>query len=144
MGSGVVGVGGRARMGYLRTLSLSISLSPSLSLSRSRSRFRSRSLSRLRFIPPRTRCSPAASSFLFHLLALLLIFLHHHPPLSPISYFVLSPFSHHGRVASSHRTSWRHPRPPVLRSQSRALRRRHANEDYPATRQVCEPQWKTL
>jgi len=66
-----------------------------------------------------------------------------HPP-SPTPSFLryLISFSHPSlttSVASPHRTDWRRPRPSVLRSQSRTLRRRHANEGYPATGQVCEP-----
>lgn len=60
---------------------------------------RSRSLSRLRLssprpLLPRTRCSPAVSSSLFHLPTLLLILLHHPPPSSDIlfrSLTLLSP-----------------------------------------------------
>lgn len=63
-------------------VSVSVSLPPSFSFSPSF------------HLPPCTRCSPAASSFLFHLPALLLILLHHPPPSSDIlfrSLTLLSP-----------------------------------------------------
>lgn len=85
MGSGVVGAGGRARMGYLRTISLFLSFSFSFSPPSHP-------------LLPRTRCSPAASSSLFHLPTLLLILLHHSPPSSDIlfrSLTLLSPRASH-------------------------------------------------
>lgn len=74
-----------------------------------------------------------------------------HPlPRSPSFLRYLISFSHPPLVTSEppHPTEpaegARLPSSLIPRSQSRALRHRHANEGHPATGQVCEPQWKTL
>lgn len=75
-------------MGYLRTISLFLSYSFSFSPP----------FSSPRPLLPRTRCSPAASSSLFHLPTLLLILLHHPPPSTDIlfrSLTLLSPRASH-------------------------------------------------
>lgn len=77
--------------------------------------------------PPSSTCRPCCSSSSTV------------PLLPPISYFVLSPSSRHGRAVSPYRVERRCPAARVLPSpcsRSRALRRRHANEGHPATEQA--------
>jgi len=112
--------------------------------------FRSRSLSHFRLIPS---FSPPSYSMLSCSLILPLPpadSAAHPPLLSPSFLRYLISFSHPPLATGEppHPTEStegaRLPSSLIPRFQSRALRHRHANEGHPATRQVCEPQWKTL